>query len=254
MLKWETFPIAEIINEMLEMSSHALGCPVEIEFAINIFNDPNIKDEFCLLQIKPMVIGGLQNSEMLLNSANKEPLCKSDIVLGDGIIDYIKHIVYVDPEIFDVSKTQNIAREIERFNDLLGTDNPYLLVGPGRWGTADPWLGIPVTWKQISHAKVIVEVGTDKLNPDPSFGSHFFQNVTSLRIGYFTIRNQQKLKNIDCAWLKEQTVKEKTKFLKLIELDYPLFVRIDGRSGEGTILKPSPPEVDIMDEEESTGI
>lgn len=254
MLKWETFPIADIINEMLDMSSHALGCPVEIEFAINIYNDPDKKDEFCLLQIKPMVIGGLQNSELLLKSSNKEPLCKSDIVLGDGIIDYIKHIVYVDPELFDVSKTQEIAREIEVFNDALGTENPYLLIGPGRWGTADPWLGIPVTWKQISHAKVIVEVGTDKLNPDPSFGSHFFQNVTSLRIGYFTIRNQHKHENIDCDWLKKQSVKEKSKFLKLIELDYPIFVRIDGRSGDGVILKPSPPEVDIMDEEESTGI
>ena len=155
---------------------------------------------------------------------------------------------------FDRSLTRNIAKEIELFNRQLGSENPYLLIGPGRWGTADPWLGIPVNWKQISNAQTIVELGIEELNPEPSFGSHFFQNVTSLRVGYFTLQHIDKGGELDTEWLNNQTIKQATKFIRWILLDNPLCIRIDGSTGEGVILKPQPKITDIMDEEESTGI
>ena len=254
LLKFQTFPLAEILQDALELSQTALGCPVEIEFAVNMYNNPGIQDEFCLLQIKPMVIGSVQKSENLSNDVKEEVLCKSNVVMGDGIFKDIRNILFVDPESFDRTLTRNIAKEIDIINRQMGKDNPYLLIGPGRWGTADPWLGIPVTWRQISNAKVIVEVGIEELSPDPSFGSHFFQNVTSLRIGYFTIQKSAKSENIDMDWINSQPVKQATKNIRWIELEDPLLIRIDGSSGKGAILKPQPKTNEVMDEEESTGI
>ena len=253
-LKYKRIPLAEIINRLLELGTIALGCPVEIEFAVNLYDDKDTPDEFCLLQIKPMVIGGMQTADLLTEESPEDILCKSDLVLGDGINQQIKHIIYVDPDSFDRSKTREIAKEIESLNKNLGKDNPYMLIGPGRWGSSDPWLGIPVNWRQIANAKVIVEVGLDKLNSDPSFGSHFFQNVTSLQIGYFTISKRDHEKNVDWKWLAKFTEKEQTTHLRLLELKHPLFVRIDGSKGEGLILKPKPPKQEQMDEELSSGI
>ena len=254
-LKYERLPIAKIINELLSLGSNALGCPVEIEFAVNLYDDRDKLDEFYLLQIRPMVIGGgVQSSESITKYSPNDILCKSEIVLGNGLNQKIKHIIYVDPDLFDRSHTTNIATEIESLNKKLGKDNPYMLVGPGRWGSSDPWLGVPVNWRQIANAKVIVEVGIDKLNPDPSFGSHFFQNVTSLQIGYFTISKQNYNKDIDWEWLSKNNIIESTPHLKLIELENPLFVKIDGSKGHGVILKPIEPQQEQMDEELSTGI
>ena len=176
------------------------------------------------------------------------------MALGDGVIDTVRNIICVDFDTFDRSLTRNIAKEIDVINRQMGNDNPYLLIGPGRWGTADPWLGIPVNWKQISHAKVIVELGIEEFNPEPSFGSHFFQNVTSLRIGYFTLQHIDKGGDLDLDWLKSQPVKQATKFIRWIQLEEPLHIRIDGSTGEGIILKPQPKKEEIMDEEESSGI
>ena len=176
------------------------------------------------------------------------------MLFGDGIIDSIFNILYVYPDTFDRSFTRNIAKEIEIFNRQLGKDNPYLLIGPGRWGTADPWLGIPVNWKQISNARVIVEIGLEELSPDPSFGSHFFQNVTSLRIGYFTIQKSDEEVNIDLDWFNDQTVKQSTKYIRWIQLDDPLMIHINGSTGYGSIMKPELETLEIMNEAESTGI
>ena len=201
-----------------------------------------------------MVVGGMKKSVYLTESKKEDIFCKSEIVLGDGIIDSIYNIIYVDLDTFDRSLTRNIAKEIELFNRQLSTESPYLLLGPGRWGTADPWLGIPVNWKQISHARTIVELGIDELNPDPSFGSHFFQNITSLRIGYFTLQHIDKGGDIDIDWLKSQPVKQATKFIRWILLEDPLYISINGNTGEGVILKPQPKLTEVMDEGESTGI
>tara|TARA_B110000438_G_scaffold240775_1_gene239605 strand:- start:430 stop:957 length:528 start_codon:yes stop_codon:yes gene_type:complete len=175
------------------------------------------------------------------------------MVLGDGIIENINNIIYIDIDTFDRSLTRAIAKEIEVINRQMG-DDPYLLIGPGRWGTADPWLGIPVNWKQISNAKVIVELAIDDLSPEPSFGSHFFQNVTSLRIGYFTLQNINKGGNLDLDWIKSQKIRQATKYIRWIQLDKALNIRIDGSSGAGVILKPKNDFKDTMDEEQSSGI
>ena len=181
-------------------------------------------------------------------------ICKSNIVLGDGILNSIYNILYVYPDSFDRSFTSNIAKEIEIFNRKLGKENPYLLIGPGRWGTADPWLGIPINWKQISNARVIVEIGIEELNPDPSFGSHFFQNVTSLRIGYFTIKKSDKNAFIDTDWLNAQSIKQSSKYIRWIKLKDPMMIHINGNSGEGSIIKQNSKILEIMDEGDSTGI
>ena len=131
-------------------------------------------------------------------------------------------------------------------------DRPYLLIGPGRWGSADPWLGIPVTWNQISHAKVIVEYSHEKMSPDPSFGSHFFQNITSLHLSYFTL-DKNEAASINWPWLNKQKTMNSTKHLKHIRLGDNLYVDVNGSKGTGFILK-SVREDDQMDEQESTGI
>ena len=192
----------------MSVGEKALGCPVELEFAVNINQD--IPDEFCLLQIKPMVIGN-KNENIDIKKFKKENkyLCYSEQVLGNGEVDYISHIMYINPDTFKRNKTKEIAEEIEFLNKKLGKKNPYLLIGPGRWGTADPWLGIPIQWDQITNAKSIIEIGIEELNPDPSFGSHFFQNIANLRIGYFTIRKKYHKKYIDWEWIK--TYKNKSK-------------------------------------------
>ena len=127
-------------------------------------------------------------------------------------------------------------------------------MGPGRWGTADPWLGIPVNWDSITNAKSIIEVGLDELNPDPSFGSHFFQNLTTLRIGYFTITKKFHKKYVDWGWLKTKKTFKKTKYIRVIKLEEPLYIKIDGIDGEGVILKKNTTEQSSMDEQDSSGI
>ena len=252
-LKYERFPIVDIINHLMKIGQNAFGCPIEIEFAVNLNNDS--KDEFCLLQIKPMVIGSKDKDLKIAYYKNSiSSFCYSNQVLGNGEIDEIKSIMYIEPAYFKRDKTKEIAKEVNILNKKLGKNNPYLIVGPGRWGTADPWLGIPVNWDDITNAKVIIEVGIDELNPDPSFGSHFFQNITSLHIGYFTISKKYHKKNIDWGWLKSQKTIEKTKFIRVIKLRNPLYIKIDGIKGEGIILKKIIKENNIMNEEDSSGI
>ena len=178
-IRYNKFPLNNIIIDLMLLGEKALGCPVELEFAVNI--NKNSPDEFCLLQIKPMVIGNKdENLDIEKHKQQNDYLCYSEQVLGNGEVDYISHIIYVNPDKFKRDKTEEIAKEIEQLNDKLGKKKPYLLLGPGRWGTADPWLGIPVQWEQITNVKSIVEIGIEELNPDPSFGSHFFQNIANL--------------------------------------------------------------------------
>ena len=253
-LKWETAPIPDILIDVLKMGENALGCPIEIEFAINMHKNNEKENEFCLLQIKPMVIGGLERVQKF-DSINKDDLfCKSSIALGNGLIDNIQNIVIVDPTTFDASQTEIIAKDIEHINNKMAEGENFILIGPGRWGSADPWLGVPVEWDQISNAKVIIEFGMENFPVDPSFGSHFFQNVTSMRIGYFTLNHKKKKDYLDLNWLNDQKVMAVTKYTKWIRLERPLSVTIDGETGDGSIIKPLAPIKEIMDEHEASGI
>ena len=253
-LKWNSAPIPDILIDVLKMGKDALGCPIEIEFAINMHKDPNKRNEFCLLQIKPMVIGGIERVQKF-NSINKNDVfCKSSVALGNGLIQNIQNIIIVDPKTFDASQTQTIAKDIEHINNKMPDDEKFILIGPGRWGSADPWLGVPVEWDQISKAKVIIELGMEDFPVDPSFGSHFFQNVTSMRIGYFTLNHKKKKDFLDIDWLKKQKKMAVTKYIKWIRLEDNLTVTIDGETGEGTIIKPITPVQEAMDEHEASGI
>ena len=252
-LKWNTIPLTDIILDLLEIGENSLGCPVEIEFASNVYDEDDKPSEFCLLQIKPLVTRSLDRFEELESSSPENIICKSEAALGNGIIQGIQDIILVDPQGFDPAHTKIMAKEIEFLNIKL-EGKPCILMGPGRWGSADHWLGIPVKWQQISNAKVIVELGIEDFPVDPSFGSHFFQNVTSMRIGYFTVNHKKKSDDCNLKWIKSQHTQKKKKYTRLIHLENPLLVKIDGRTGTGIIQKPVEQKMELMDEQESSGI
>jgi hypothetical protein len=159
----------------------------------------------------------------------------SDRALGNGVIDTIRDVVYVKPEAFEARHNRAIAGQIERFNaSLLGADRPYLLIGFGRWGSQDPWLGIPVTWGQICGAKVIVEATLPNLAVEPSQGTHFFHNLTSFRVAYLHVSHFRE-RAIDWRWLAAGTAAGETEFVRHVRLDEPLLVKVDGRAGRGAV-------------------
>jgi hypothetical protein len=252
LLKWQVFPFPELIIEILKTGKKSLGTPVEIEFAVNLFRDEK-PPEFCLLQIKPMVISNLDVKNNITIKSSDEVFIRSTGSLGDGHFNGIKNLIFVDPETFQPGKSRDIAKEIGHFNKNLSSD-PYLLAGPGRWGSADPWLGIPVNWQDISNVKIMVEIGLKNFPVDHSFGSHFFQNVTSRRIGYFTISHKGKEDLFDMKWVRKLPLKEKGEFTSWYQLDVPLRISINGQNGLGVGLKPEVEETYIMDEQESPGI
>ena len=174
--------------------------------------------------------------------------------LGYPNVSVVNSIEDVPMDVCFEINTPEIAKEIEFYNKKLGSKKSYILAGPGRWGSADPWLGIPVNWTQISGAKVIIELGLEKFPIDPSFGSHFFQNVTGMRIGYFTINHKGKSDLFNLKWIRKQTVKDKKSFTTWIETEKPLEVIIDGQNGKGKIQVQPEIAEEIMDEELSTGI
>jgi len=252
-LEWKIIPLCEILNELLALGEKALGCPVEIEFAVNIFKDNDKTSEFYLLQIKPMVL--TTTKTISFEKIKKEEIfSESQITLGNGTSDNIKNLLYLRTDKYDPSQSNKIAKEIESFNNNIGKSNPYILAGPGRWGSADPWLGVPINWQQISHAKIIIEIGHKSFPVDPSFGSHFFQNLTSLHIGYLTIDNKNNNDFINDTWLNQYKPKEKGKFIDWYQFNYPFKTVIDGLSGNGKILIPKSKDKVKMDEKDSTGI
>ena len=216
-----------------------MGCPVQIEFAVNLASKAKKQSEFYFLQIRPM-IGGREYSQVIIEDVDQKfILCRTSDALGNGLISDISDIVYVKPEKFDASRTIEIAGEIGKLNsELAKLGRKYILIGPGRWGTADSWLGIPVTWDQISNVRVIVETDLDGYAIEPSQGTHFFHNLTSFQIAYFCIRLNKKDDYIAWDWLNQQPAISETKFLRHISLPSSVEVKIDGRSRQGIILKP----------------
>ena len=172
-----------------------------------------------------------------LNQINPEKvILKSNRSLGNGEIKNILQVIYIEPEKFDKSKTQEIAKEIESFNDLAKQNSfNYLLIGPGRWGSRDQWLGIPVDWNQISRAKAIVEYGLEDFQVDPSLGSHFFHNITSMNIGYLSIDYQDHKSFINWDWLKQHHPQNTGRYATCLKLSTPLHILLQGREGKGII-------------------
>ncbi len=238
-LKYKIFPLAEILADLLRLGRETFGTHVEIEFAVNLYPKRNKRNKLYFLQIRPMV-AGMERIEVAIEDCDEgKLLATSQHAMGNGVFSDIHDLVYVDPTRFNIAKSQQIAREIEQFNRQFSKENRhYILIGFGRWGTSDPWLGIPVKWNQVSQAKVLIESNLDHFQVEPSDGSHFFHNLISLRLGYFHISNHHKNEFINWEWLQKQKVVSQTKHVKHVRFKKPLLVKIDGRISRGVILKP----------------
>lgn len=239
-LKNDLFPLAEMLETILKMGRKGMSTPVEIEFAVNMTGNNETTREFCLLQMRPMVLQHEKEELVIGEIETDQLLCRSSLVLGNGVIDNIRDIITVDRDKFDRAKSVEVAQEIKLFNlEMLAKKRPYLLIGVGRWGSADPWLGIPVSWDDISGASVIIESGFKDMKVTPSQGTHFFQNLTSFGIGYFTVNSAVGKGLVDWDWLATKKSQKKRKFARRIRLDHPLVIKMNGHSGEGIILKPT---------------
>ncbi|MGQ9705629.1 MAG: PEP/pyruvate-binding domain-containing protein [bacterium] len=235
-LRGGRLPLNELLKKLLEMCEDTYGTLVEIEFAVNLDKKNCAPANFGFLQVRPMVVTHeeVEVSKEDMNADNV--LLASENVIGNGFLDNIKDIVFVRPENFSESCTQIIAEELDKFNhQLIKEKIPYLLIGFGRWGTSDPQAGIPVKFGQISGAKVIVEATLPDMNFGLSQGSHFFHNITSFKIFYFSIYHWSDFK-IKWDWLNKQNVVSETKFVRHIKLNKPLLIKVDGRKGRGLIL------------------
>jgi len=236
-LKYNYIPLAKTIEVMLDSIKDSLGSPVEIEFAVDLGKNNNDLASFYLLQIKPLV-GNQLNYDINLDEIDKSmAVLFSSLSLGNGIIDKIYDVVYVDAHKFDKLKTMEMAIEIERINEkMINHNRKYILIGQGRWGTRDRHLGIPVCWSQISNAKVIVEISLSDFPIDASLGSHFFHNITSMNIGYLSVLDSSNTDFVKWDILKQQRIIEKTNYLRHIRFEKPLTVYMDGRKKISVII------------------
>jgi hypothetical protein len=238
-LKNKIFPLPEILKLLLALGNRGMGCPVEIEFAVNMSVPEGQPKELALLQMRPLVINRELEALNLEEMDSEKLICQSNSVLGNGVIDNIYDIVMVDMQRFDRLKSREVAKEVNLFNtQLLSQNRPYLLIGVGRWGTLDPWLGIPVNWEQISGAKAIVEAGFKDYNVTPSQGSHFFHNLTSFMVGYFTVNSYTHDSFIDWDWLLKQEAIAEATYTRWLQFKKPITIKMNGKKNKGVILKP----------------
>ena len=238
-LKNKIFPLSPILELLLDMGTWGMGTPVEIEFAVNLLPVKEGKKEFGVLQMRPLVVSH-ESDNLEIESNNSEKLiCESHQVLGNGVLQDIFDIVLVDYHTFNRAKSHEVAAEVASFNSLLiEQKRPFLLIGVGRWGSLDPWLGIPVGWEQIAGARAIVETSFKDMSVEPSQGSHFFQNITSFMIGYFTVNNFSGKGFVDWDWLLAQSPVDVKEFTRLIRFDKPIIIKMNGHQNKGIIMKP----------------
>lgn len=238
-LKHKVFPLADILKEVLRTAQEEMGRPVEIEFAVNLDYSKSKQHTFYLLQIRPIVDTKEIVTENIGDIDNNNTIIFSKSALGHGITNDILDLVYVRPEAFNAANNSNIAQEVEEINRKLAEQGrKYILVGPGRWGSSDPWLGIPVKWAQISNARVIVESGLSNYRVDPSQGTHFFQNLTSLGVTYFTINPYLNDGFYQVEFLNNRPAESESQFVRHIRFTNPAIIKVDGRKNLGVILKP----------------
>ncbi len=242
-LQHDVFPLADTLDQLLRIGQQEMGRPVEIEFAVNIDPSDYTKAAFYLLQIRPIVDNKEVMDEDLSLIRNEETILASQSVLGHGVVSDVQDIIYVKTGAFNSANNPRIASEIEKMNRTFTPDERgYVLVGPGRWGSSDPWLGIPVKWPHISNARVIVECGLENYRVDPSQGTHFFQNLTSFGVGYFTINPFKGDGWFDEAYLNTLPAVEETEFLRHVRFEGPIVIKMDGKRSLGVVLKPAASE------------
>jgi hypothetical protein len=236
-LKHDRLPLTGIVKDLLRLGKQSFGADVEIEFAVNIPRDRNKIKEFYFLQIRPMVVGS-EAVQVRLDDGG-DALCYSDHTIGNGFYEDIRDIIFVDPEAFELKDSVEIAAEIGELNGRLFKEGRRcLLIGFGRMGTSDRWLGIPLSWSQMSQARIIVEVDRADLRPEPSLGSHFFHNLTATKMGYFHIGyGGGGEARLDWDWLLRQPVIDRTRRVRLVRREEPYLVKIDGRSFRGIVYK-----------------
>ena len=247
LLKYPGYSLAKILSELLKIGKTGMGAEVEIEFALHL-NPELEKTVFYFLQVRHMVTGGEMADVQICDHEREAAFCYVDKSLGHGVFSNMADIIYVCPESFDNSKTREMALEIGELNRrLLEENRKYLLIGPGRWGSADPWLGIPVQWVDISGVAAIIEVQSDKIKAAPSQGTHFFQNITSLGIPYLTLNENGtqeggKQENfLNWRWLEEQPLIKKGKYVHHTRLDKPFVLKCDGTKSESILYQMEKP-------------
>jgi CheY-like chemotaxis protein len=238
-LKHDVFPLAEILTLLLDIGREGTGSDVEIEFALNLSVPAGEPPVFGFLQMRPLAMTVGQETLRIDDRPDEALICRSRSVLGHGRLTGMRDLVVVDFDRFDRMKSVEAAAQVARLNDRLQSEGiPYVLIGVGRWGSLDRHLGIPVTWNQIAGARVIIESGFKDLHVTPSQGTHFFQNLTSLNIGYFTVNPQAGEGFVDWDWLAAQPAVEDAGMVRHIRLGGPMVVIMSGKTGEGVVTKP----------------
>ncbi len=242
-LKHGLFPLPQILDQLMVIGEDAMGRPVEIEFAVKMPGRPGEDAEFGFLQMRPLVMSR-EGEELQMGEVEASRLiCQSAKVLGHGRIADLRDVIVVDFNRFERARSHDVAQSVAHFNAQLGAEGkPYLLIGVGRWGSNEPWLGIPVTWDQIAGARVIVESGFKDFRVTPSQGSHFFQNLTAFRVGYFTVNPDADEGFVDWEWLAEQSGTADHGCVRLLHFERPISVLMDGKTGQGMIFKPGAAE------------
>lgn len=235
-LKYNTFPLAEIVQDMLRVGAEEMRCPVEVEFAVNMDVPAGQEKIFNLLQIRPIIDNQDNRSIDWSQVDPAQALVYGEQALGIGRMGELRDVIYIKADRFSSLVTEQIAEELLALNRrALEERRGYILIGPGRWGSSDPFLGVPVKWTHISEAKVIVECGIKEFEIEPSQGTHFFQNVTSLGVGYLTINPYRGDGRFDEAALDALPAYYEGEFLRWVRFDRELEVAIDGRANRGVI-------------------
>lgn len=236
-LKHNYIPLAQTIETVLDVVKEALGSPVEIEFAVDLSKDKNNKSSFYLLQIKPL-IGNSKDFEVEIKSLDRKlTLLYSEKGMGNGLINDITDVIFIDEELFDKRDTPAMADEIEILNQkMINEQRKYVLIGPGRWGSRDRFIGVPVRWPQISNACVIIETSLTDYPLDASSGSHFFHNVTAMNVGYFSVQQQFSNSFINWDILRKQSVIEQSRYFKHVRFEKPIKIRMDGKKQSAVIM------------------
>ncbi|HVE69732.1 MAG TPA: histidine kinase, partial [Thermoanaerobaculia bacterium] len=234
LLRQKALPLAAALEYLCTLGASGIGTPVEIEFAVDVE-----ARRMSVLQMRPLVLNREMEALDLESIPQPKVLCQSTQVLGHGVIRDLRDIVVVAADTFDRSRSHEVARELGALNArLVNERRDYLLIGPGRWGSNDPLLGIPVQWAQISGARAIVESGFRDVSVDPSQGSHFFQNLTAFQVGYFSVNPRVRSSFVDWQWLVSQPAVSQSALVRHIRLEQGVTVTMNGRERRGVILKP----------------
>ncbi|MFT4543240.1 MAG: CheY-like chemotaxis protein [Planctomycetota bacterium] len=238
-LKHDAFPLAAIVRDLLDRCVEGTGAPVEIEFAGNLGKARKSHAQFSFLQLRPLAVAKEQEDVEIGDIPEDSVMCRSTRVLGNGKIDDIFDLIVVDITSFKRLRSQEVALQVAHFDAVMRKEKrPYALIGVGRWGSSDPSLGIPVGWNEIAGARVIVEAGFDDLKVEPSQGTHFFQNLASCNVGYFTVNPEDGDGSLDWDWLASVPATTETEFVRHLRLPQPIMVKMSGHASEGVIIKP----------------